>query len=139
MVQFSDLDDGTSDGANRALNSKPDGGAIHLEILLDRCMDDASFALALLAELETAAPALVDQLAEEISRGELNAVAESMHTLKGATGIVAAERLSELARQGEAAGREGDLDQVQALMSTIHSELAFCLESLPGLRQRLLT
>ncbi len=134
MVKLSDQYDRES---HRTGSMATDRKPICLEALLERCMNDAEFALALLAELESSAPVLVDRVAAEVERGAVMAVAESMHALKGATGIVAAKHLSELARQGELAGRRGDLSQVRKLMAPIHSELASCLSSLPELRRQL--
>ena len=100
-------------------------------------MNDSSFALALLSELESSVPPLVDQILELVDRGETAAASELMHSLKGATAIIGAEGLSELARRGELAGHHGDLCQLKQLMPRIQSTLAACLEYLPELRCRL--
>lgn len=129
--------DPNSRGPDSPAKDAPRGSPIGVESLLDRCMQDPGFALALLSELENSAPQLVELLAEQVQADDAAAAAESLHQLKGASGIVSADHLHELARRGEAAGREGNGQQLKTLLPKIRKGLDECLEFLPTLRDRL--
>lgn len=95
------------------------------------------FALALLTELENSAPELLALLADQVEAGDAEAATGSLHKLKGATGIVCANHLCELARSGEIAGRDGDNQRLKSLLPEIRKGWDECRAFLPTLRERL--
>ena len=104
--------------------------------LLIRCMGNLEFAQSLLSDFEVDLPERVDQIAQRIHEGDVRATAESAHALKGAAGTVAAESLRALAAEIEAAGKAGDLTQVELLADQLRAEAQRCLQFIPEIQER---
>lgn len=110
---------------------------IRMDLLLEQCLHQASLAEALLGELEATAGDALARLSERVSAADVEGATEALHAYKGAAGIVGATKLSELCRDGEEAGRRGDIGRIRSLLASIRAETDACLSALPDLRRRL--
>jgi PAS domain S-box-containing protein len=79
-------------------------------------------------------PQRLAEIKQAINRGDREAVARAAHTLKGAAGNFAAQKVSAAAQNMEAVGKSGDLSVAKQSFLTLESELA-----LLGARLRKLT
>ena len=110
---------------------------IRMDLLLEQCLHQASFAEALLDEWEATAGDAVTRVSERVAAVDAEGATDALHAYKGAAGIVGATKLSELCRDGEEAGRRGDIGRIRSLLRAIRAETDACLSALPDLRRRL--
>lgn len=101
---------------------------------MSRCMGKHSFALMLLAELESSGMPQVDTITLHATAGEPLSVAEAAHGLKGASAIIGAESLNRTAAAIEAAGRNGDVSRLMNLIPQLRKEMADCLSFIETFR-----
>ena len=107
------------------------------DAFLRRCMGDLDFAQKLLSEFEAMLADRVDQIARHAKEGNATAATESAHGLKSVAGTIAAQPLSTLAAEIEAAGKADDLSAVALLVDRLCGEAQRCLRYLPELRQQM--
>jgi len=111
-----------------------DTAAIDTESLYTRCGGNISFALALLTEMESKGDRQVDSIAECVAAGQCAQAAEQAHSLKGAAGILGAERLRSVAAEIESAGKENELATIVSLVDDLQQEMRRCLAQIPEIR-----
>lgn len=100
-------------------------------------MGNASFALALLAELDASGKPQVDAVVLHAIIGQPDLAAEAAHSLNGAAAIIGAEALRRIAIEIEAAGRAGDASLLLDLLPDLRSEMDRCLTYIPTLRAKI--
>ncbi len=101
---------------------------------MSRCMGKHSFALMLLAELESSGMRQVDTITLHATAGEPLPAAEAAHGLKGASAIIGAESLNRTAAAIEAAGRNGEVSQLMSLIPQLRKEMTDCLSFIETFR-----
>ncbi len=69
-------------------------------------------------------PKHVKALEVGLSQRDRMALQRTSHTLKGTAGTICAEGVQEIARQIEAAATSGELNDIEALLETLHQELS---------------
>lgn len=109
------------------------GTPIDLDVLFSRCMGNASFALALLSELESSGKQHVDAIVLHTTSDEPHAAAEAAHSLKGAAAIIGAESVRKIASEIEAAGRAGEISLLPDMVHELRGEMDRCLTYIPTL------
>ncbi len=80
-----------------------------VEALLDRCMGDAETVTLILDEFESQAVADLAEIKRHVASGDCEGMARVAHALKGASGILSAGALSDIAFKLERMGRAGVL------------------------------
>jgi CheY-like chemotaxis protein/HPt (histidine-containing phosphotransfer) domain-containing protein len=105
------------------------------DALLARCMGNLELAADLLSDFAGDLDQRVEMIAGHVREGDVQAVAESAHALKGAAGTLGAEALRTLAAKIEATGRDGDLAQTASLVEELCGEAQHCLRYVPTLRE----
>jgi len=123
-------------GTNES-KEEDDSLPIDREALLARCMGNLDFADSLLADFEEDLPDKVDQIAQYVEHGEIEAMTDTAHSLKGAAGIVVAESLREVVTEIEMAGKAADLSDTESLAEQLQSEAERCLHFIPKLREEI--
>jgi Amt family ammonium transporter len=108
---------------------------IDRDALLARCMGNLEFAQSLLSDFESDLPGCVDRIARHVHDGDVMAVVESAHSLKGAAGTITADLLRMLAAEIEAAGKSGNLAKVALLADQLREEAQRCMKAIPKLRE----
>jgi CheY-like chemotaxis protein/nitrogen-specific signal transduction histidine kinase/HPt (histidine-containing phosphotransfer) domain-containing protein len=103
--------------------------------LLVRCMGSSEFAQTLLSAFERDLPVRVDQIAEQIHRGETQAASDAAHALKGAAGTITAESIEALAAEIEEVAEAGNLAEAATLADRLRNESLLCLRFIPELRE----
>jgi signal transduction histidine kinase/CheY-like chemotaxis protein/HPt (histidine-containing phosphotransfer) domain-containing protein len=121
----------TDQPAPRATGSLP---PIVVDTLLERCMNSLTTINAVLAKFEVQAKRDVEQIQRSIADQDAAATARTAHALKGAAGIVAAERLSNIASELERMCRAQQLDAVSQQLAELCEETRRCVEYLPQTR-----
>ena len=101
--------------------------AIDTQALLTRCMNNVSFSLALLGELEATGEQRVHEIAGHVAAGDCALAAEAAHSLKGSAGILFAEPLRAITAEIESAGKSGDLGRISSLVDDLRREMTLCL------------
>jgi HPt (histidine-containing phosphotransfer) domain-containing protein len=77
---------------------------------------------------------LVVQVQQAVAAGDAEALRQSAHSLKSSSANVGAQTLSELFRSLEGFGREGRLDEAEALVDTMRVEYAKAVAELRRVR-----
>jgi len=124
-----------------AENEKPISSStpINTADVLKRCRQNPRIVVKLLESFGREAPRSLEQLSQAIVSGDLDQVAHSAHSLKGAAANVSAEALADLARELEEKTKNQDLEGAAAYVDLLQVELNRCIEFLPvalnGLRE----
>lgn len=95
--------------------------------------DETLFEMFLLGYLEET-PGRITKIARAIDQDDDKEVEAVAHTMKGGAAMAGAERISDMARRLELAGRDGDLSQASGLLAELEREVStLCgyLEQLP--------
>lgn len=108
--------------------------AIDVSTLIERCMDDISFALVLLAEFESGGEQCIEEIRRHAVSGDCARVADAAHALVGTAATLGAEPLRRAAAALEIAGRAGDLEKVDSLAVHLRDEMARCLTDAAAIR-----
>lgn len=108
--------------------------SIDIDALFKRCMRNASFALALLGQLEATGRQLVDGIALLVVSDDPQAAAEAAHSLKGAAAIIGAESIRALAAEIDTVCRSGEASSAVELVTALRGEMDRCLADIPGAR-----
>jgi HPt (histidine-containing phosphotransfer) domain-containing protein len=104
---------------------------INWPALVQHCLGNTAFALELLSEFDSTGHERMAELNRCVATSDFVAVAESAHSLRGVAGILAAERLSELASELEGAVPTRDLTRVSSLAERLQTEMHRCLLEIP--------
>ena len=118
---------------------------IDVGLLLERCMDDASLALMVLAKFEEQAASDLAGLVRSVAtqenggNGSTAEAARRAHALRGTAGAIGATELMNAASQLEEAAHTGTMSLAQELATTVVAEIRRCLGSVPTVRQELAT
>ncbi len=102
-----------------------------VETLLKRWGMDRAFVTSLIGKFQKKALADFEQLARDVAAGAVEEATRRAHSLKGAAGYVAANRVRELAARLESMGRAGDLSGAAPCLAELHAELERCTACAP--------
>jgi HPt (histidine-containing phosphotransfer) domain-containing protein len=103
-----------------------------IDELIERCMGDTGTVKMILNEFERQTAADLIALGQHFASRDMESAAKVAHTLKGASGVVAADRLSGVAAEIERNCRRGDLADAERLMGELKLEVNRCIEYLPA-------
>jgi signal transduction histidine kinase/CheY-like chemotaxis protein/HPt (histidine-containing phosphotransfer) domain-containing protein len=107
---------------------------LDIDALLDRCMGNAQTARSILELFESEAVSDLEAIKQHVESGDCEATARVAHTLKGASGILSADALSDIAFKLERMGRAGVLAEADWLLSQLNVEVRRCIDYLPTAR-----
>lgn len=110
------------------------GTPIDVEVLMQRCMNDATFALSILDQFESSASQYMDQIMHSTASDDAQQVSMEAHALKGAAGMLAAEALRQVAFEIEQSGKAGEIGQIRQMIDDLEKELRRCLDYIPTAR-----
>ena len=124
--------EGSNEDASESLPIDPD-------TLVERCIGNLKFADSLLDEFEETGRSHVEELQQHSAQGTATETANVAHALKGAAGILCADKLCRLAADIEQASRNDQLSEIDAMISDLSAEMDRCIESLPSVRRSMRT
>jgi PAS domain S-box-containing protein len=96
------------------------------ELVENRCMGDAAFALSLLDSFTSNCDTRMKEIFDHFRNANATGVGKAAHSLKGIAGIIAANRLSSLAAKMEYAGQANDLSSIEASLDELRAEVKSC-------------
>jgi PAS domain S-box-containing protein len=105
-----------------------------IDELLDRCMGNAETVTSILDEFERQAVADLAEIKRHVESRDCEGTARVAHTLKGASGILSAAALSDVAFKLERMGRAGVLSEADQLLTQLNDEVQRCIDYLPTAR-----
>ncbi len=108
--------------------------AIDTAALMELCSGNLELIESLLDELESSGETRVAHIREHADQGNAQGVAEAAHSLKGATSILCAASLQQLSQEIEQTGTEDHLENIDALIDELSTEMQRCLRELPQVR-----
>ncbi|MEQ9069116.1 MAG: Hpt domain-containing protein, partial [Gimesia chilikensis] len=108
--------------------------AIDTAALMELCSGNLELIESLLDELESSGEMRVAHIREHADQGNARGVAEAAHSLKGATSILCAASLQQLSQEIEQTGTEDHLENIDALIDELSTEMQRCLRELPQVR-----
>ncbi len=115
---------------NHAKDSLP----FAIEALLDRCMGNAETVTLILDEFEKQAVGDLEEINRNVAASDCEATARVAHALKGASGILSAIALSDVAFKVEKMGRSGVLADADQLLAQLKDKIQRCIAYLPSAR-----
>jgi Amt family ammonium transporter len=104
---------------------------IAIDALLDRCMGDVGTVALIINEFERQAVENVEEIARHMGTGDGKETARVAHALKGASGILSASKLSDIAFKLERMGRSGAPTGADQLLTQLNDEVKRCIDYLP--------
>jgi Amt family ammonium transporter len=110
-----------------------------VEAMLERCMGDSETVLLILNEFESQAIADLAEIKRHVANGDCEEIARVAHALKGASGILSAGALSDIAFKLERMGRAGVLAEGDQLLAQLNDEIRRCIDFLPTVRAAITT
>ncbi|HWB53351.1 MAG TPA: ATP-binding protein [Tepidisphaeraceae bacterium] len=113
-----------------------DAAPIDLNLLLERCMSDASTIAIVLDKFEQQCSRNVGRLEQALADTDAPTVAKIAHEFKGTAGILAAEQLRQILAELEQLARQEQIDDLGPQMDLLRHELQRCVGYLPELRTR---
>ena len=105
-----------------------------VDSLLDRCMGNAAAAVSILDEFEREAIDDLAHIKQRIEAADCVGLAKVAHSLKGASSILSADALTDIAFKLEQVGQSGVLVQQDHLLSQLNNEIQRCVDYLPAAR-----
>jgi HPt (histidine-containing phosphotransfer) domain-containing protein len=105
-----------------------------MDVFFDRCMGNTETILAILDAFESEAISDLAELKLHAAAKDSDATARVAHALKGASGILSADMLSEIAFKLEKMGRTGVFADEDHLLTQLEVEVRRCIEFLPAVR-----
>ncbi len=108
-----------------------------IDALLDRCMGDAATVRLILDEFEPQARGDLAEITRLAKCGDCAQMARVAHALKGASGMVSAEALADVALELERIGKAGVFSDQDQLLNQLDHEVRRCLDYLPTVRAAL--
>jgi PAS domain S-box-containing protein len=118
---------GTIPSANTCDETPP----LAIDALLERCMGNAETVTSILDEFERQAVSDLAEIRRHVVSGDCEGTARVAHTLKGASGILSADALSDVAFKLERIGRAGVLSEADQLLTRLNDEVQRCMDYLP--------
>jgi Amt family ammonium transporter len=129
------VNEGVAAPAKTPLPNQPDDTLpFAIEALLDRCMGNAETVTLILNEFEQQAVRDLEEIKRNLAGSDHEATARVAHALKGASGILSAATLSDIAFQLEQMGRSGVLTDADQLFDQLNNEVQRCIAYLPNAR-----
>ncbi len=110
-----------------------DASPFQRDALLEHCLGDTHFCCEILRTFADRAERQRAELDEAVAAGDLEALVQRAHAIKGVAANLAAEPLRERACQLEQLGRAGDAPQIAPAVAQLRRELDRCLADLPRL------
>ena len=104
------------------------------DALLDRCMGDTATVALILDEFEIQVVADLAELTRLVGSGDCAGTARVAHALKGASGILSASSLADIAFKLEQKGRAGAIAGEEPLLTQLNDEVRRCIDYLPTVR-----
>jgi HPt (histidine-containing phosphotransfer) domain-containing protein len=109
----------------------------HVESLLGRCMGDVALCRKILRSLSDRGPQQRVAVEQSMAAGDLTALAEAAHSLKGTAANFSAERLREAAGQVERLAKAGAWQSVRGAGEELLREFQRALDAIPATIERL--
>ena len=104
----------------------------HVESLLGRCMGDVALCRKILRSLSDRGPQQRVAVEQSMAAGDLTALAEAAHSLKGTAANFSAERLREAAGQVERLAKAGAWRSVGSACDELLREFQRALDAIPA-------
>jgi PAS domain S-box-containing protein len=104
----------------------------HVESLLGRCMGDVALCRKILRSLSDRGPQQRVAVEQSMAAGDLTALAEAAHSLKGTAANFSAERLREAAGQVERLAKAGAWQSVRGAGEELLREFQRALDAIPA-------
>jgi HPt (histidine-containing phosphotransfer) domain-containing protein len=101
--------------------------------LLEQSLRKPAFAISLLEAFASTGQDRIIQMEQHLAHGNLDALAEGAHALKGVAGVLAAQAMADFSAALEMAGRESDVARVQLLVPQLRQEIQRVLDDIPRL------
>jgi HPt (histidine-containing phosphotransfer) domain-containing protein len=105
-----------------------------IDAVLKRCMGDTVTVLAILNEFEQQAAANLLEIKRDLERRDCEGLARVAHALKGASGVLSADAITEIAFKLERMGRTGVFADEDRLLTQLNDEIQRYLNYLPTAR-----
>jgi two-component system, sensor histidine kinase and response regulator len=112
---------------------------IEVDTLLDRWMGDVAMVALVLDEFERQAISDLNEIKRLVARSDCEGTARVAHGLKGASAVLSARALSDIAFKLERMGRTGELGDGNKLLTQLNDEVRRCIDYLPQLRETIAT
>jgi two-component system, sensor histidine kinase and response regulator len=112
-------------------STRDESPPLEIDALLDRCMGNAETVTSILDEFERQAVADLAEIKRHVESRDCEGTARVAHTLKGASGILSADALSDVAFKLERMGRAGVLMDADQLLTQLNDEVRRCIDYLP--------
>ncbi|MGD0586492.1 MAG: Hpt domain-containing protein [Oryzomonas sp.] len=97
--------------------------AVDKRAVLERIDNDQELFLEICAIFRNDGPQLVRKLRDAVDAGQIVVAIRHAHSLRSSSANIGASELSELARQAELAGNQGDAGIIRALLPIIDAKL----------------
>lgn len=110
---------------------------INIARLTEQCLGNLSLGLALVEKLTDTFPKRLAELDAAVAREDFKAISAIAHSLKGVTGMFAANALMEVCADLESAGAANNLACASALIQNLRCECQRAIEFLPTIHARL--
>src|SRR5208337_1963420 len=91
--------------------------------LMKRIMDDMDLARRVITAFMEGIPRMLDELREQIVRGDAELAGRQAHTIKGAAANTGFMAMSAIAADMQKAGEKGQMETIIALMPELESQL----------------
>ena len=108
-----------------------------LDEVLDRCMGSAGTVLLVMDEFEKQLTVDLETISRAVASGDCEATKLTAHALKGASGMLSAASLENVAFKIEQLARGGLLDGTESLLPELTTEIERLLSYLPAARAEL--
>jgi HPt (histidine-containing phosphotransfer) domain-containing protein len=111
------------------------GPAINLPALIERCLGNISFSIAMLEQFESTGLECTDSISRAASHGNWSELAQATHTLTGVAGTLGAEQLCRISQELNSVAHEESVSQAAALAQRLQIEMQRCLREIPLIRK----
>ena len=102
------------------------------------CVDNVALVGKILDQFEQEAGKSLDEIEKNLATGDRERITRAAHTLKGTSGILAAENARRAAAELEQLSRNGDLSEAEKSLGRLKEEIQLCLAYLPTARATVL-
>ncbi len=97
--------------------------AVDKRAVLERIDNDQALFTEICAIFKSDGPELVRKLRDAVDAGQIVVAIRHAHSLRSSSASIGAHELSELARQAELAGNQGDTEIIRVLLPIIDAKL----------------
>jgi Amt family ammonium transporter len=119
----------------KSAEASSDRPAIMVDTLVERCMNNPAIVDKVIEKFEKQARRDIEQLLQSVVGKDFTAATRTAHALKGAAGMVAADRVAALASEIEQLGRQQQAEMMEKQLNELKAEIQRCIDYLPQVRQ----